>query len=286
MKYLTIFALTICIVLFSACEKDNAETSNDTPDSALKKGDGFSKYYVDTYIDVDTIDVWQYTYYEKKPVINVSVGGLMFDSKGRCGMGNYAKKVQAEDFVYDGGMGSLPSGYVPKYDSTVVLPIDQDELAAMIDENFAVFDSIAKRIGDTCFNQESVLLSHCVANDTIMSIDVVCNEDFDGTHKAGHSVSDIVDFYGSSPYNFIRNGYNHTQSGGCYTQIMKDYGLGIDSELTMCRITDIAAENVKFFDTHFYLVFDKLPAKSGTYTFDVSIKLSKKTLQNTVTMEF
>ena len=67
---------------------------------------------------------------------------------------------------------------------------------------------------------------------------------------------------------------------------MKDYGLGIDSELAMCRITDIAAANVKFFDYHFYLVFDKLPTKSGIYTFEVTMKLSKNTLKNTVTMEF
>ncbi|MBQ5476968.1 MAG: hypothetical protein IIT64_04120, partial [Bacteroidaceae bacterium] len=166
-----------------------------------------------------------------------------------------------------------------------VLPIDQDELAAMIDENFAVFDSIAKRIGDTCFNQESVLLSHCVANDTILGIDVLCNEDFDDTHKAGCSASDIVDFYGSSPYDFIRNGYKGSISGG-YTQVMKDYGLGIDSELVMCRIANIAAANVTFFDYHFYLVFTTPPTQSGTYTFDVSIKLSKKTLTNTVKMEF
>ena len=291
MKRLLQFAMA-AMMLFAACEKETNESIQDSidgespSDSSVKGGGEFCKYYIDSYIDVDTIIVFQHTFREKnKPVMYVYVKGLVYDFRGHSGMGNYARKVQAEDFVYDGGIGSLPSGYVPKYDSTAVLPVDQEELAAMVDKNFAVFDSISKRIGDTCFNREGVPFMHSVANDTIMGIDVVCNVDFDETHKAGHSVSDIVDFYGSSPYYYIRNGYQHTQSGG-YTQIMKDYGMGIDSELAKCRISDIAAANVKFFDSHFFLVFDKLPAKSGSYTFDVSIQLSKKTLRNTVTMEF
>ncbi|MBP5682925.1 MAG: hypothetical protein J6X05_06765 [Bacteroidales bacterium] len=284
MKRLLQFAFA-AMMLFAACEKDKEVTSDDTFGKVPQTGAIFCKHYIDSYIDVDTMEVRQYTYYEKKPVIRVSIGGFEYDYRGLSGMGNYARKVQAEDFVYDGGVGSLPSGYVPKYDSTAVLPVDQDVLAAMIKKNLAVFDSISKRIGDTCFNQISVPFMHSVANDTIMGIDVVCNENFNETHKVGSSVADIVDFYGSSPYYYIRNGYRNTQTGG-YTKIMKDYGLGIDSELAMCRITDIAAANVKFFDYHFYLVFDKLPTKSGIYTFEVTMKLSKNTLKNTVTMEF
>ncbi len=54
---------------------------------------------------------------------------------------------------------------------------------------------------------------------------------------------------------------------------------------------EIPAKEVNFAKTRIIhpeceLVLNQLPEKSGTYTFEVTIKLSEKTLKNTVTMEF
>ncbi len=282
MKQLIIFVLLIGLVFCASCEKETEAPSTDvtTPSksnssTSSKEGridvsqdnefpiDGtvFSKYYIDVYVDADTVITMQQTFYEKKPVIMVSMEGIKYDSKGWSGTTNYERK--------GGHLAALSKG----------------DAELLEKENFSVFDSIAKHIGDTCFNSSSVPLGRSVVNDTIMDIEVVCNEDFDDMHKAGSSLSDIIDFYGSSPYEYIKNGYKEMKPL-IRSQIVLDYGLGIIWQVVNCGISDIADVNLKYFQDYFYLVFDELPTQRGTYTFEVSIKLSKKELKNTVTVEF
>lgn len=285
MKPLTLFVLLIVLVFFASCEEetevpaknDTTTTTTTKPNFSTTSKDGetvvsqndeppvdgtvFSKYYLDVYVDADTIITIQQTFYEKLPVITVAVEGLQYDSRGWSGKTNYERN----------GGNLAASG--------------KRNAESLQKENFNVFDSIAKLIGDTCFYNSGVPFARSVVNDTIMGIEVVCNEDYDDMHKAGCSVSDIIDFYGSSPYEYIQNGYKEIEPEN-RPQIVFDYGLGTIWDVTNCNISDIADAKLKYFEDHFYLVFVKLPAQSGTYTFDVSLQLSQKTLKNTVTMEF
>lgn len=45
-------------------------------------------------------------------------------------------------------------------------------------------------------------------------------------------------------------------------------------------------KNIQFYDYSFDLSFDKLPEKSGTYTFNVVMKFTDKELKTTVSMQF
>ncbi len=261
MKLLKTLVLMLGICIIASCEKDAEEAS--TNDSTISNQSGTGRYnYIDAYIDADTIEVTQYVHDKKQPVIWVFVEGMRYDSRGWSGGDNY------------------------KTNQDSVVPINKDVLAKLKEENRKVFDSIARVIGDTTYpSMPQIPYSHTTVNDTIVGIDVVCREDYDNAHKAGSSVADIVDFYGSSPYDYIQNGYKDTSPTESFP-VVKDYSLGITWSVITCNIANVADVDMKFLDAQFYLVFDKLPAKSGTYTFDVSVKFSKKTLKNTVTMEF
>ena len=261
MKRLLQFAMAT-MMLFAACEKDANVSSDDdttaTPD-VVSRG---HYNYIDAYIDADTIEVTQYVHDNKHPVIWVFVDGMRYDSRGWSGETNY-ERAKGSHAV-----------------------LSQEDYTKLKEENRKVFDSIARVIGDTTYpSMPQIPYSHTTVNDTIVGIDVVCREDYDNAHKAGSSVADIVDFYGSSPYDYIQNGYKDTSPTEIFPSV-NNYKLGITWRVTTSNIANIADVKMKFFDHHFYLVFTKLPAQSGTYTFDVSIQLSKKTLRNTVTMEF
>ncbi|MBR4267810.1 MAG: hypothetical protein IKQ46_17360 [Bacteroidales bacterium] len=122
-------------------------------------------------------------------------------------------------------------------------------------------------------------------NDTIFDIDIVSLNDFDKIHKAGNSVSDIVSFYGSSPYDYVKNGYQSVMSKVNPPEV-EQYGLSIIWQTISCKITNITDNKLNFLDDNFYIVFDEKPEKNGLYTFEISIKYTHKTLKNTVTMEF
>lgn len=200
------------------------------------------------------------------------------------GLSNYAEKVGAADFVYE-GIGSLPIGYVSKDGNPEIKSVDKKELSAMVRDNAKKFLEFANQYGDTCFNGRIVPFSQQAVPDNIVEIDVICNENYNTEHKQGSSLSDITDFYCNSFFGYIQSKYQQEPSKA--TQFMKDNHISLDAFGTKnCLIKDVNGENIQLFAPYCYLGFNTLPEKSGTYTFEVTIKLSEKTLKNTVTMEF
>ena len=83
----------------------------------------------------------------------------------------------------------------------------------------------------------------------------------------------------------IKNKYQEGEN--IITQFMRDNYIGFDAyDIKHCPSTNVNGENIQLFAPYCYLGFNTLPEKSGTYTFEVTIKLSEKTFKNTVTMEF
>ena len=290
---ITLLLFTLC---FCACDKD-AETStsvsSENKENSTIGGEqegvsgGFistesNGNYVQVYLDADTIITLQTTdVFTPCPCISVSFEGLEYDYKGASGAANYARKVGAEEFMFDGGIGSAPSNYITPEGK--VLPVDIDEYAAEKKENYEIFKQYAKQLGDTTFagSDKLVPFGHTVVVNIITGIEVFCNDDFDSNHKKGSSISDILTFYGSSPAAYVKRGYKWTERNYDLPK-----GVGYSYELITCNAAVIAENDVDFIDYYFYLYFDQLPDNPGTYTFDVVIKFTDKELKNTVTMQF
>ncbi len=270
--------ILIIIALFAAtqigCSKEESEPKYG---GALK-----SKYLIHNYIIPNEIEMQQYR--KTTPVILINFTGYRYSLNGSAGLSNYAEKVGASDFVYE-SIGSLPFGYIPKEGNPDVIPVDKKELSEMVEENLEKFEQFANQYGDTCFNKQVVPYSNQAIPDNIVEIDIVCNEDYNAEHKQGSSLSDITDFYCGSFFEYIQNKYKEEKS--IVTQFMRDNYIGFDAyDVKYCPTTNVNGENIQLFDPYCYLGFNTLPEKSGTYTFEVTIKLSGKTLKNTVTMEF
>lgn len=135
--------------------------------------------------------------------------------------------------------------------------------------NFDEFYPIARANNDTTYNRELVNLRYVSINDSLSHISIVCDKDINPNHPAGTELNDIFTFKAKTVYNIIQQNYNSYEA----------------------EKIEIPAKEVNFAKTRIIhpeceLVLNQLPEKSGTYTFEVTIKLSEKTLKNTVTMEF
>jgi hypothetical protein len=86
---------------------------------------------------------------------------------------------------------------------------------------------------------------------------------------AGSELNDLFTFKGETYFTVIQNHYNKYSA----------------DRLQMCA-KDVTPAKTRVMCCDCSLTLDTPLAQSGTYTFDVTIKLSKKTLKNTVTMEF
>ncbi|MBQ3657485.1 MAG: hypothetical protein II956_11660 [Bacteroidales bacterium] len=145
------------------------------------------------------------------------------------------------------------------------------------------FNNIAAKNNDISYNKNLVPYSNIVVYDTLTAISVVCSQDFSSKYTHGVNLSEIINFCSFTPYNFIQNGYKYTN-----LKRQSDIGLRYDYgyEPIDCVSSEIHTQQVKCFAPYCYFYFTEHPSISGTYTFEVTIKLSEKTLKNTVTMEF
>ena len=138
---------------------------------------------------------------------------------------------------------------------------------------------LSEQLGDTCYYGYSNP-TFGVVNDEINSIDIVCNESYDAEHGKGSSLLDIASVVLSSPYNYLKNGYKDEIQEERYDEFYNYFAVyGISFiphyEITYDNLLNISSKCIKFFDLNFYIILTQLPEKHGTYTFDVSIKLSK-----------
>ncbi|MBO7461322.1 MAG: hypothetical protein J6T96_01865 [Bacteroidales bacterium] len=132
----------------------------------------------------------------------------------------------------------------------------------------AKFDSLAKVNNDVDYN-DLIVSQNISINDSISSICIKCDKDIDANHLAGSELNDLFTFKGETYYTVIKNHYDKYEADSLQ---MSAKDVTSAKTRVMCHVCS--------------LTLDTPPAKSGTYTFDVTIKLSKKTLTNTVTMEF
>ena len=261
----------ICLLVFivcmlCSCDKDSETTTIDIPDkvspdnhtekvgpTVSAKGEKHSDEYsfIQVYVDADTLMGMQRNFID--------------DGNPPC---TYLYPCM---YLYLDGKG---------YDWNGAYGDDSDN-------TWKIFQQYSEQLGDTtmpsseanwhvCPNSVSVIINK------IEGIDVFCNDNFDKNHPKGSSVSDILTFYGSTPAKYIKRGYvwiglTHKVPQGISTKY---------PDLIECNAATIADNNVEFYSRQFYLYFDKLPEKNGTYTFDVVIKFVDKELRSVLTMVF
>ena len=289
-----IYLLLFVACVFCSCNKDeNVETKTDDNNStAIAQDDEasgtmiFSSQkggYIQVYIDADTVyAVQRGDIGVDYPCLYVHLDGAKYDDKGDFGYDNYARQVSLEAYMYDNGIGSFPVGYVTP--DGEVHSVDTEELKRLVNENKDVFKKYNEQLGDTTYPNANMQVpyGHVVVVNKILGINVVCNEDFDQNHPKGSSVTDILTFYGSSPVDYIKRGYQWGER--IFDNLPK--GVSYVYELITCNAADIQEKNVEFYDDTSFLYFDQLPATPGEYSFDVTIKFADKELKNTVSMTF
>lgn len=286
-----IYLLGFVVFVFGSCNKDSefsTETNTEIKPDGKVSGEIITnnKYegYIQAYVDADSVNVFQCTKFENLcPCIYLYLEGMVYDWTGFGGYDNYARKVGAEFFVYDKGVGSLPSHYTTA--NNEVLPVNTDELSSMVRDNEVLYKKYSEQLGDTVYSnthgRPDPTALRVIVN-KISEINVVCNEDFDAEHPKGSSVSDILTFYGSTPVDYIKRVYKWGERS--FDNLPK--GVSYVYELIKCKASEIAEKNIEFFDYYFFLNFEKQPENSGTYTFDIVIKFTDKELKETVTMQF
>ncbi len=138
------------------------------------------------------------------------------------------------------------------------------------------YDALCKKHNDMSWNKTS--FRHCVLGVDFLSIDFVSDADFDETHSAGASLSDILRFESESLYPFVSGGYEGAEFGenynrGEYTRINKPL-----SELTIDDMKMLGK------DTHPNLLADRYYGPYIAYLFWLSEPTLSKTHNITVTM--
>lgn len=176
--------------------------------------------------------------------------------------------------------------------------------------NTEQYDDAAVRYGDVSYN-DTVYLDHshnmpCEPLATpIVSIEVVCDRDFDGSHTAGTPLNDILTFKSSSPKKFIDSGYKDvfdwTGIDEEYEYHVRDiYRSGLKGGFlhpVVKRLDEVTTEDMTLLVGQigyrcvggdlFLLAFDTRPAESGTYDCTVTIRFEDgRTVRSAVACTF
>jgi hypothetical protein len=130
------------------------------------------------------------------------------------------------------------------------------------------FDSLANANNDTEYTS-TILGSNISINDSIYSVSIKCDKDIDETHLAGDELNDLFTFESSTYFTIIQDHYTRREA-----------------DVIKMKAKDITQVETKVMESYFYLFLDTPPAQSGTYNFEVSIRLSQKTLKNNIAIEF
>lgn len=257
MKKILIFA-ALATTLFCACEKDENVESN------------IDKVVVDENI----------TNNEKRPNDDNAVEeeNQEEDQQGK-------EDNKNDDTEYIIGDGAVEKSFIQQYfhvdylkivaktyEGKLLLEIrnDGDYLRSTKD-----VDRLSSAIGDTCFNKKIPPYINQVVCDTLISISITADEDYDNDHPAGKPLNDIAKFYYESPISFIKSGYLKNDDG-VIDSFVQDYLGGVDYYYTMSRIDVDSISDISFFTSFTYIAIDHLPANKGQYAFTVKMKFSDK----------
>ncbi len=135
------------------------------------------------------------------------------------------------------------------------------------------FYEYAKLFNDVSYKGNVLPFANKALTEPLTSVNIVCDKDFDATHKAGSSLGDVIMFCATSPYEFIQSGYKkkiYTYPDYWKMLAMNQNGIVKPIEIL---VKDVNKNNTRMLYPIFHLYFKKKPATSGEYLFTVTIKI-------------
>ena len=143
-----------------------------------------------------------------------------------------------------------------------------------------------EQFGDTCYNSGVLRFENCAVVD-VFFIDVTCNKDFND-YPAGSSLKEIIEFIGSSLFEFIESGYtkNFDWLSNVPSDIEKYPSIRKNGYHPIIKkLSEIEHSDMKLLDPISYLRFTEMPLP-GDYIFTINFKSSDKEIVKNVNIRF
>ncbi len=247
MKIYSIILMTACIFCLS-CSDDNDNTKTAYPPINEKS-------YIQGFYDLELNNV------------RVSAGfGLLPDKERNI---IYFRKTSDTDDISSIGKGVRLSITIGQdiYGRGL---IDYKEINPYRSEYFRYIDLI----NDTLYNSDIMDgLGGGMAfalTDTLQTIRITCDKDFNAEYKAGSDLSSLFSIYFEEPYTTVKNGYKSSQGKNYYEVdiIRKEFPYSFYGEL----LSKVDLSKKYFIAPLLYLSLEATPDKTAEYLFTVTIK--------------
>jgi hypothetical protein len=187
--------------------------------------------------------------------IVVFVKGLAKDSSGYF---YDVKGVGSNDFLFSNGHSPNEPFYLQRKEG---------------------YDKYIALIGDTLFNKKTTSTFAVALLDTLSSVIITADKDFNVNHSAGANLSGLFSVYFYNPYTFVKNGYQPPE--GTYNN---DEGFIVPPEERIYspffkeKLSEVNFVERPFIGNEWYCLLDVAPEKTGEYIFNVEVTLVNGTV--------
>ena len=165
--------------------------------------------------------------------------------------------IEANDYTLE---------YAGHYGKGHIIGVHFEGEEVSLNNNQERYMEYANFYNDVSYNGNVLPYANISLVSSIVSVDIVCDRDFDAEHKAGESLADIVRLYVETPYEFIQYGYVYN---GDYDHLKYGYRyVGIPLE-------EVCVDNslLKLIHESASLRFSKLPLSKGEYNYTITIRI-------------
>jgi hypothetical protein len=183
--------------------------------------------------------------------IVVFVKGLAKDSSGYF---YDVKGIGSEDFLFSNGHSPNEPFYLQRKEG---------------------YDKYIAIISDTLFNKKTTATTAVALLDTLSSIVITTDKDFDANHPAGADLNSLFSVYFYDPYVFVKNGYQPPE--GTYNNDDEVFIAPPDERIYMPffkeKLSEVNFVTRPFIGNEWYCLLDVAPEKTGEYIFNVTVTL-------------
>jgi len=155
---------------------------------------------------------------------------------------------------------------------------------------------LVEQIGDTSYNSKKKFSINThgyiiAVADTLQSINITCDKQFDENHPAGSSLNDLFSIYLEDPCATIKNGYK-SSTGSDYYSLTRPFAPDAKTPYSLfgAKLTSVNLVDKPHIGYQMFLGLDVAPENTGEYVFTVSItdkqgKTIEKTADNPIQIE-
>ena len=148
-----------------------------------------------------------------------------------------------------------------------------------------LFNDFCNKFGDTGYNRNVVRFTYWAVVDEF-SIEVTCNEDFNGI-PAGASLNEITGLIGTSAYGYVKSKYvdvfnwEDAQMFDKYTLLGRHQGFHPVKKL----LSELEPSDMTLLNNFAYLKFNEIPS-SGEYVFTINFSSKDKEISKDISIKF